>query len=597
MKKNKSMLASTHNRNLRQRINRTTALGLFSALLAVAGALYSSSALAQKALTTPSSLLFVEDFNYPAGSALTANGWTAHSAGGTNPIVTSTPGLTLTGYPGSGVGNSVLMTTSGEDDNHNFPVQSSGSVYAAFLVNITEAAVDPIGGYFFHLGPDPVGTTFRGRVFIKKDASNNIAFGLSKAATAAPDVAFTSFSYSLNTTYLVIVKYTIVDGTNNDTVSMFVSTNVPASEPAATLSATDVATQSDISPGTVSLRQGSSTTSPTVRVDGMRVGTTWADVTQAPSVPTQHVVDFNGDGKSDFAVVRNTGGGPNGQITWFINYAGTATTVAYEWGISSDFFTPVDFDGDNKTDIAIWRPIATGLPSGNAYFYILQSGTNTVRIEDFGQSGDDPSVVDDYDGDGKADPAVYRAGAVSGAQSTWFYRGSLNNPAGNVTYVPWGQNGDFPGPGDYDGDGRADFVIQRNNGGGQARFWMLQTTAGFDSVVFGTPTDVIVPGDYDGDGKTDLAVARGSGGQINWFVRPSSTGAINGGPTAVFGASATDFVTHGDYDGDGKTDFAIWRPSATAGASAFWVLGSTSGAFAIPFGQNGDYPVANYNRH
>jgi hypothetical protein len=356
--------------------------------------------------------------------------------------------------------------------------------------------------------------------------------------------------------------------------------------------------------------------------------------------PTQHVIDFDGNGKSDYSVVRNTGGGPSGQITWFNSLNGPGTTAAFQWGLNGDFFTPVDFDGDNKTDIAVWRGGAPGV----AAFYILQSATLTLKTELFGQTGDDPTVVDDYDGDGKADPAVYRAGANAGDPSTWFYRGSLSNPSGNVTFVPWGQNGDFPAPGDYDGDGKNDFVVQRNNGGGQARFWMRQTTAGTDSVVFGTPTDVIVPGDYDGDGKndfvvqrnngggqarfwmrqttagtdsvvfgtptdvivpgdydgdgkTDIAVVRGSAGQLVWFVRPSSTGVVSGTPFATFGASATDIFTQGDYDGDGKTDVAIWRPSATPGATAFWVLGSTSGAFSVPFGQNGDFPVARYNGH
>jgi hypothetical protein len=308
-------------------------------------------------------------------------------------------------------------------------------------------------------------------------------------------------------------------------------------------------------------------------------------------VNTQHVIDFNGDGKSDFALVRNTGGGPTGQITWFINPTGTGTTYGSAWGLNGDFFVPVDYDGDNKTDIAIWR---AGAPTVAA-FYILQSSNSTVRVEAFGQTGDDPSVVDDYDGDGKADVAVYRSGANPGDPSTWFFRGSLNNPSGNVTYVPWGQNGDFVSPGDYDGDGKADFVIQRNNGGGQAKFWMFQTTAGFNQVVFGTPSDLIVPGDYDGDGKTDIAVVRGGGGQLNWYYRASSTGNLNG--PIIFGASATDFPTQGDYDGDGKTEPAIWRGSATGGASSFWVLGSTTGAFSVPFGQQGDFPVARYNGH
>lgn len=327
--------------------------------------------------------------------------------------------------------------------------------------------------------------------------------------------------------------------------------------------------------------------------DGGTIAGGWTLEITPSVVNQQHIIDFDGNGRTDLTVVRNTGGGPTGQMTWFINLTGPGTTYGAEWGIAPDYFIPVDYDGDQKTDIAIWRAGAPGV----AAFYILQSQSSTVKIELFGQTGDDPEVVDDYDGDGKADAAVYRAGATSGAQSTWFYRGSFSNPSGNVTYVPWGQNGDFPAPGDYDGDGKADFVIQRNNGGGQARFWMLQSTAGFSSVVFGTPTDVIVPGDYDGDGKTDIATVRGVSGAINWYVRPSSTGIVSASPWAIFGASTTDFPTQGDYDGDGKTDVGIWRPSATPGATTFWVLGSTGGAFAVPFGQNGDYPVANYNTH
>lgn len=302
---------------------------------------------------------------------------------------------------------------------------------------------------------------------------------------------------------------------------------------------------------------------------------------------TQNHVDFDGNGRTDFTVVRNTGGGPSGQITWFINANGPGTTSAFAWGLAPDYFVPADYDGDNKTDIAIWREA----PATVAAFYILESATNTARVETFGQLGDNPKVVADYSGDGKADLAVYREGTSSGLQSTWFFR---STPGGPTTYMPWGINGDFPAPGDYDGDGKSDFAVQRNDAG-NGRFWRMQTTAGFDTVLFGNASDVIVPGDYDGDGKTDIATVRGSGGQIVWFVRPSTTGVNTGAPTATFGASATDFPTVGDYDGDGKTDFAIWRPSATPGASAFWYLGSGGGTVAVPFGANGDYPVANYN--
>jgi len=301
-------------------------------------------------------------------------------------------------------------------------------------------------------------------------------------------------------------------------------------------------------------------------------------------------VDFNGDGKTDWAVVRNTGGGASGQITWFYNTNGTgAATQAFQWGLATDFFVTGDFDGDNKDDIAVWRPGAATV----AAFYILNSNGFTARVEPFGQTGDDPTVVEDYNGDNKTDLAVYRAGATAGAQSTWFYRTVAN---GAVTYVPWGQNGDFVSPGDYDGDGKADFVIQRNIGGGQAGFFTRLATGATPAVIpFGTPTDVIVPGDWDGDGKTDIATTRTVSGAIQWQYRKSTDSSIN---YITFGASATDFVAQGDYNGDGKTDAGIWRPSATPGASAFWTYATGSGAVTtFVLGANGDYPPANFNTH
>jgi FG-GAP-like repeat len=308
-------------------------------------------------------------------------------------------------------------------------------------------------------------------------------------------------------------------------------------------------------------------------------------ITAAPA--GQHIVDMNGDGKTDWNVVRNTGGGPTGQITWFTQYNGVAGGQTDAWGIATDFFVPGDYDGDGKTDVSVWRPG----PAGSAAWYTLQSATSTLRADIFGQTGDDPTVQGDYNGDGKEDIAVYRAGANAGNPSFWHWRTVVNGP---VFATQWGQNGDFAAPGDYDNDGKNDFVIQRNAGGGQARFWTLLATGASSSVVFGTPTDVIVPGDYDGDGRTDIATVRGISGQIYWFVLPSSGGAYTNTP---WGSSGSDFVVQGDYDGDGKTDLAVWRPSADPTQNFFYVLGTTSGFTAFEWGQNGDYPVANYNTH
>lgn len=298
-------------------------------------------------------------------------------------------------------------------------------------------------------------------------------------------------------------------------------------------------------------------------------------------------VDFSGDGRSDYPMVRNTGGGPTGAVTWFVLNNATGTYTTRQWGIATDFFVPGDYDGDGRTDHAIWRPQAGGV----SQWWIVRSSDGSSYFETFGTSGDDPTVQGDYDGDGKTDIAVYRSGAGAGQASFWYYKRSSD---GVIVGTQWGQNGDFPAPGDYDGDGRNDFAIQRNGGGGNAVFWLKQSTAGITNFFFGTPTDVIVPGDYDGDGKTDVAVVRGVSGAIFWWVKQSSNGAVM---SRNFGLSATDFPTQGDYDGDGRTDFAIWRPNATPGQSAFWVAASGGGVFARSFGLNGDYPVANFNTH
>ena len=307
-----------------------------------------------------------------------------------------------------------------------------------------------------------------------------------------------------------------------------------------------------------------------------------------PATPANVPVDLNGDGKTDFTVVRNTGGGTGGAVTWFTLLNGGSPTQI-QWGISTDSFVPEDFDGDGKDDVTVWRA------GTQAYFYTFRSSNNTLMQNAFGQTGDDPTVVGDYDGDGKADYAVYRGGATAGAQSFWFYRASTGANSGQVIYTQFGQNGDFPAPGDYDGDGKRDFVVQRNAGNGTANFFMKMSNSANATVNFGTPTDVIVPGDYDGDGKTDIATRRSANGVINWYIRPSSGGAMQ---TYQFGASATDFAVQGNYDGDNKTDIAVWRPSATAGQSAFYYRGSATGnTGAQPWGQSGDYPVANYNNH
>ncbi|MBX3300376.1 MAG: VCBS repeat-containing protein [Acidobacteria bacterium] len=546
--------------------------------------------------------LVVENFNYTAGTLLTNSGYTAHSGAGTNSIAATAGNLTYTNWPGNNVGNQITMTTSGEDVNRVFTVQSSGDVYAGFLARFTAAGPDAGGGdYFFHLGPDPIGTTFRARVFVKADGSNNLAFGISKAAnnTTPASISFTGFNYSLNTTYLFVVKYSIVAGATNDTVSMIVNPTLGGAEPAATVTAPDTSA-TDINPATFAFRQGTAASSPALSLDSVRIATSWAALFNNP-VATN--VDFNGDGKTDWSVARNV----SGQIYWFnctngVAEPGCMSTTPFGLA-ASDLFTPSDFDGDGKTDIAVWRQA----PATQAAFYILQSSTNTVRADFFGQDGDDPAIVADYTGDGKADPAVFRCPPASGspAQCYFFYRASSGAFNGQIVFEPWGfgRVGDmFPLVGDFDGDGKGDFMLQTAGTGGQAYFWLRTNTTNTISVTqFGTTTDFLIPGDYDGDGKADIMVRRTIGGARYHFARLSSNPAAstppNTGLYAVFGITG-DTSAPGDYNGDGRTDIAVWRANADPSQNYFYVLNSGSGSVTtFEWGSQNDFAVAGWAVH
>lgn len=306
--------------------------------------------------------------------------------------------------------------------------------------------------------------------------------------------------------------------------------------------------------------------------------------------------DYTGSGRTSYTVVRNTGGGANGDVTWFVKgNDGTAAgpVQSFVFGTATNFFTSGDFDGDGIADAVVWVPGAAGA----AAFKVRRSSrpTDVPLIQVMGQTGDNPTHIGDYDGDGIDDFALYRAGSAPGDASHTLIRLSST---GALRDLVTGENGAFAMGGvDYTGDGRADMAIQSNAGGGVAQFRIYDGTTGAIARTFnfGTPSNVVVVGNHVGNELHDITTTASSGGVVQWTSYDMGTS--TGQPSVAFGASATDYVLSGDYDGDGLDDYAVWRPSATAGESKFMVRGSVSTVADMPWGQNGDYPIANVRAH
>ena len=271
--------------------------------------------------------------------------------------------------------------------------------------------------------------------------------------------------------------------------------------------------------------------------------------------------DFDGDGKTDISIFRPNGA--TGSEWWYLK-SSNGGNFATQFGTPTDKLVAADYTGDGKADIAFWRP-STG------EWYILRSEDSSFYAFPFGASGDIPAPAD-YDGDGKADAAVFRA-----SSATWF----IQNSGGGTTIQSFGATGDVPVVGDYDGDGKADLAIFRPNGATGAEWWILRSTGRADR-------DAIRVADgQDGPGR--LHRRRQDGYCIlaafdRRVVHPQERGfSFYAFP---FGAS-TDIPTPGDYDGDGKTDAAVFRPSS----STWFAQGSTSGTIIQQFGSTGDVPV------
>ncbi|MFH0733603.1 MAG: T9SS type A sorting domain-containing protein [bacterium] len=304
-------------------------------------------------------VLLDENFDYAVGDSLTGHGWAAHSGATFNTVKVVEGNLSYNGYPLSGIGNMTSITGgsgSREDININYPSQTSGSVYHSFLINVTAATAT--GDYFFNVGPDPIATSFRGRVFVKDDGAGNLLFGLAQSSS---NVTYTTATYAYNTTYLFVLEYKFVPtALNDDSVKLYINPELGAAAPLADIIYVLTTINADLANvGSAAFRQGAQAYS--MKIDGLRVTAGWSDI-----VPVE-LTSFNAVSK-----------GNNVNLSW--TTATETNNMGFELFRNNQKITFVQGNG-TTTERKSYSFVDKNLSLGNYNYQLFQvdyDGTKTL---------------------------------------------------------------------------------------------------------------------------------------------------------------------------------------------------------------------------
>jgi hypothetical protein len=185
----------------------------------------------------------------------------------------------------------------------------------------------------------------------------------------------------------------------------------------------------------------------------------------------------------------------------------------------------------------------------------LRNSVGAVTSFFYGNPGDLP-IAGDWDGDGDATPGLYR-------QSDGFFYSRNSNDTGVADAECFaGDPSDVPIAGDWDGDGDDNLGIYRPS---EQMFYLFTTTctgspmgAAQISFLFGNPGDKPVAGDWDGDGIDEVGLHRESTGFFYWR-NTLDTGVAD---AEIFFGDPGDRFVAGDWGTvDGKDTPGLFRPS------------------------------------
>ena len=277
------------------------------------------------------------------------------------------------------------------------------------------------------------------------------------------------------------------------------------------------------------------------------------------------VGDFNGDGNPDLAVANLR----SGNVSILLGEGNGAFQAGGSYAPGGNFVAAADLNSDGKLDLVV-------CPGTDVTIVLLGNGKGGFQtVENYAVGPTPYSVaVGDFNGDGNQDLVVANHG---------YHTVSVLLGNGDGTFQPQvqyaGPSGQFPwavAVGDFNGDGKLDFVVTNANtdpafisvflGNGDGTFQPPNTyPVGNGGLTY------VVAADFNHDGKLDLAITSGSNGL--WILLGNGDGTFQ--PAVNYAISiGTGQMGVGDFNGDGNPDLAI-----ATGTNVAILMGNGDGSF------------------
>lgn len=356
------------------------------------------------ALTASAETYLAETFDYVEGNLYGNGKWVKYGKKTTAPIQVAKSPLTFAGYQDNAAGKAVRLTKeSGEYCQMLFRDKGTdaakGTVYYSALVNVSELPSGSRTAAFMALtGANSLDATkfgdaeagSEGAGLFAQASGEGFKLGVSRnvanLGNVKTSVAWADKECAIGKTYLVVVKYEIIDGADNDRISLWVNPAKGDAEPAASVVAEEECSESLADVRGIELRQGSSSVAktPVAVIDEVRVASTWneiftpakADAVETPEITiTDMSVDFGKvyKGLTYTKTIKVKGKNLKGDIS-------LSSPVSGEVSVSVTTVAKADAESENGCDVVLTLTVDNTAMTSDKIVYAADGAQSRTQI-------------------------------------------------------------------------------------------------------------------------------------------------------------------------------------------------------------------------